>query len=301
MENNTAKHFVLQLGSLVSLYLSLGFLLAILFGVINLSFPAATDTIWESESARESIRIGIAIVIVFYPTYVILTRTVNRLRRKQNDAKYLSLTKWLIYLSLLVGGGILLGDLVAVIMAYLNGELTERFLLKAAAVLITVGLAFFYYVRDAQGYWMKEERHSIWFAVLTTLVVSIGLFLGVTNIETPQEVREQRIDQIQIQDLQTIQWQIQDHITVNGTVPAVLDDLMNNNSIPDAPEGRPAYRYEPTARGFNLCATFNTETPADEFFGLSRPVAEKGAIMNPENWQHGTGEVCFERIVSSGE
>ncbi|MEN9922388.1 MAG: hypothetical protein RL097_665, partial [Candidatus Parcubacteria bacterium] len=39
MENHTAKHFVLQLGSLASLYLSLSFLLVLLFGVINLIFP----------------------------------------------------------------------------------------------------------------------------------------------------------------------------------------------------------------------------------------------------------------------
>jgi hypothetical protein len=301
MENNTAKHFVLQLGSLVSLYLSLGFLLTILFGVINLSFPAATDTLWDSEEARNSIRVGIAFVIVFYPAYVILTRTVNRLRRKQTDGKYLSLTKWLIYLSLLVGGGILLGDLVAIIMAYLNGELTERFLLKAAAVLITVGLAFFYYVRDAQGYWLKAERHSIWFAVLTTVVVSASLFLGVTNIETPQEVREQRIDAAQVTDLQTIQWQIQEYLTINGVVPASLEALSGAVSLPTAPKERSPYRYEVTERGFNLCATFATETPPDQFLGMARPIAEKGVIINSENWQHKAGDFCFERIVSTGE
>jgi hypothetical protein len=168
-------------------------------------------------------------------------------------------------------------------------------------VLITVGLAFFYYVRDAQGYWLKAERHSIWFAVLTTLVVSAGLILGAMNIESPQEVREQRIDQIQVQDLQTIQWQIQDYLAINSVVPTSLDDLSNGTNIPTAPEGRTAYRYETTEKGFLLCATFATETPADEFFGLSRPIMEKGVIVNPDNWQHGTGEVCFDRIVSASE
>lgn len=297
MENHTAKHFVLQLGSLVSLYLTLGFLLSILFGVINLSFPAATDTVWETENAREAIRIGIAIVIVFFPTYIILTRTVNRLRRKQTDGKYLTLTKWLIYLSLLVGGGVLLGDLVAVIMAFLNGELTERFILKAVAVLITVGLAFFYYVRDAQGYWMKAERHSIWFGVLTTLVVAGSLFIGVTNIETPQEVRDQRLDALQVQDFQTLQWQIQDYYAINRILPESLDVL---SMVPTAPEGRAAYRYEVTDNGFRLCAEFKTEAAADRF-GIGRPLAEPGTIANPDNWQHGTGDVCFDRKVNRYE
>jgi hypothetical protein len=48
----------------------------------------------------------------------------------------------LVYLSLLVGGGVLLGDLVAIILAFLNGEITTRFILKAGVLLVVVGAAF---------------------------------------------------------------------------------------------------------------------------------------------------------------
>lgn len=297
MQNHTAKHFVLQLGSLVSLYLSLGFLLVILFGVINLAFPAATDTIWDKESARSSIRVGIAILIVFFPTYIILTRTVNRLRRTETEGKYLTLTKWLIYLSLLVGGGVLLGDMVAVVMAFLEGEITERFLLKAGAVLITVGLAFFYYVRDAQGYWMKAERHSIWFGVLMTVIVGATLISGAMYIESPREVREQKLDQQQVQDLMSIQWSIQDYYTINKVLPESLNVF--SMPVPQAPEGRAAYQYEVTENGFSLCAEFMTDLTNEQQFGLGRPITEPGMIANPDNWQHGTGTVCFDRVVNT--
>ena len=126
MEHNTAKHFVLQLGSLVSLYLSLTFLLVLLFGAINIIFPDAADYVWEVESAQSQIRIGIAMVIVFFPTYLLITRIVNQARRKEQNGAYLGLTKWLIYLSLLVGGLVLLIDLVVVIMTFLEGEISER-------------------------------------------------------------------------------------------------------------------------------------------------------------------------------
>ncbi|MFT5831748.1 MAG: hypothetical protein ACI9SY_000116, partial [Candidatus Paceibacteria bacterium] len=151
MNNHTAKHFVLQLGSLIALYLSLTFFLVLTFGFINLRFPDATDGIWQLESAANSIRIGFAMVVVFFPTYLILTRLVNKNRRASNDTSYLGLTKWLIYLSLLVAGLTLLGDLVAVIMGFLEGELTSRFLMKAFAVSAVIGAAFFYYIKDAQG------------------------------------------------------------------------------------------------------------------------------------------------------
>jgi uncharacterized protein YacL len=157
MENTTPKHFVLQLGSLISLYISLGFLLGLLFGIINLKFPDATEGYWALESASSAVRLGIAMVIVFFPTYLILTRLVNKLRRQEKNGSYLNLTKWLVYLSLLVGGGVLLGDLVAVIMTFLEGEITQRFIFKALAVLVVVGLAFHYYILDARGFWLAQN------------------------------------------------------------------------------------------------------------------------------------------------
>ena len=112
METNTARNFALQLGSLIALYVSLSALIAVIFGVINITYPDQAEGYWAYDSAQQGIRFGIAMLLVFFPTYVVLTRTVNQIRRKETGT-YLTLTKWLVYLSLLVGGGILLGDLVA--------------------------------------------------------------------------------------------------------------------------------------------------------------------------------------------
>lgn len=299
MENNTAKNSVLQLSSIVTLYLSVSFLLTLLFGLINLSYPDAAEMAWQVESAGDSIRIGIAMTLVFFPTYLILTRVVNKARRKDPQAKYINITKWLIYLSLLVAGLTLLIDLVIVIMTFLEGEITQRFILKALAVLVVVGAAFHYYLLDAKGYWLKNEQKSIMFAIGALVVVIASLALGFTKIETPSEVREQKLDARQISDLQNIQWQIQDHISLNGVVPATLEGLDGKLAIVSAPEGRPTYTYAVTETGFNLCATFMTESHPDEFaFARVMPVDEKTkTIINPDNWEHGEGEVCFERVV----
>lgn len=302
MENHTAKHFALQLGSLVSLYLSLSFLLVLLFGLINITFPDAADTIWEIENANGMVRVGFAMVIVFFPTYLALTRQVNKTRRHEPDGSYLGLTKWLLYLSLLVGGAALLGDLVAVIITFLEGDITQRFILKAAAVLVVVGSAFYYYLLDAKGYWIAHEKRSVRYGLIATVVVVMALIAGITSIDSPAQFREYRLDQTQISDLQTIQWQIQDHLAVNGTVPASLDQLVNVK-LPDAPENRPAYRYEVTETGFNLCATFaDSSNPEDSLYARSVvPVADGGYIVNPNNWEHESGDVCFERVVKLPE
>lgn len=300
MENHTAKHFVLQLGSLVCLYLSLSFLLVLLFGLISLRFPDATDAFWQIEQASSSVRLGIAMVIVFFPTYLIITRQVNNLRRREPSGHYLTITKWLIYLSLLIGGVVLLGDLVAVIRQFLEGEITERFILKATAVLIVVGAAFSYYVLDARGYWIQQPRRSIAFGGVSALLVLTIIVLGFLSIEPPAEVREQRLDSVQVRDLQNIQHHIENYLVLNDTLPESLEDL-EAVSLPTAPEDRPAYRYEITERGFQLCASFAEASPSNEtpMLAPTRPKQESPHIINQGDWQHEAGDYCFDRIVEN--
>ena len=299
MENHTAKHFVLQLGSLASLYLSLAFLLVLTFGLINILVPDATDSVWQIEGASQMVRIGIAMVIVFFPTYLILTRIVNQTRRRNTDGSYLGLTKWLIYLSLLVGGAVLLGDLVAVVMAFLEGEITERFILKAGAVLIVVGAAFYYYLLDARGHWIANEKKSIIYGTVAAVVVALIVLTGFIQAGSPAEVREVKLDETQLDDLREIQWRIQDHLTVNAALPATLDEL-EGAALPEAPEDRPAYQYELTENGFQLCATFAEASRGDQrYYGRPYiPETESIVIVNPDNWQHDAGAVCFARVVN---
>jgi hypothetical protein len=299
MESHTPKHFVLQLGSLISLYVSVVFLLVLIFGVITLSYPDAAAGIWEAESATSSIRLGIAMVLVFFPTYLVLTRTINTLRRQDTGNTYLTLTKWLIYLSLLVGGGVLLGDLVTVIMAFLEGEITIRFILKAGAVLLIVGAACYYYLLDARGYWLTHERASLMYAGAATLIVCLALGLGFQNIETPEMVREQRLDERQIMDLQTMQGQVVQHFERTNELPQTLEEAYRDvTRIPSAPDSRTPYRYERTENGFALCAQFANATPMTDAYAPSYPTFDSTSpIIGLDDWQHTAGEVCFERTI----
>jgi hypothetical protein len=297
MENHTAKHFALQLGSLISLYLSLSFLIALVFGIITLLYPDPANGIYEIESAQDTVRLGIAMVIVFFPAYLVLTRIVNTVRRSEGNGAYLGLTKWLIYLSLLIGGLALLGDLVAVIMSFLNGELTLRFLLKAATVFVVVGAAFYYYFLDAKEYWLTHEKTSWQFGAGTFVVVLAATIFGFMHVETPTVVREQKLDTQQITDLQTIQWRLQDYYVTNKKLPETLE-VLGAPTVPTAPAGRASYQYRITEDGFTLCATFAQESKTTDYMG-SAPITEKGFISNPDNWQHGTGETCFKRTLNT--
>lgn len=295
---HTAKHFALQLGALISLYVSLTSAIVLVFGVINLMVPDAAASIWETEGAMSSIRFSIATLVVFFPVYLWLTRVVNQMRRT-GDGSYLALTKWLIYLSLLAGGLVLLGNFVSVIYTFLNGELTTRFLLKALSLFVIVGSAFTYYLLDARGHWQKNEKKSVQFGAAAAVLAVAMIVVGYMQIQGPNVVREMRIDENQLTDLQDMQWRIEEYVRLESSVPSTLEEVYDGMEIPTAPEGRTAYRYEKTDRGFNLCAHFAHETTDDQY-GFSKPYAtETGAvILNPNNWEHPVGEYCFERVVS---
>lgn len=295
MEHNNAKHFALQLGALITLFVSIGSLISLLFGVITLAYPDALNGWYEKTSAQDTIRWGIALLVVFFPAYLALMRVVNSDRRTTGTS-YLGITKWLIYLALVVGGLTLLGDLVAIIMSFLNGDLTVRFFLKALTVFIVVGAPSLYYLYDTRGYWLTHEGRSKQYGVLVAVLVLISLIVGYVHIDTPTEVREQRADDIQIADLTTIQSFIESEYSVSGSLPLSLDTLSDRITIPVAPEGRDQYTYTKTGeRSFELCATFAQSSRPDEF---SSPFASDIGIKNPYDWNHKEGHTCFPRVMN---
>lgn len=302
MENHTARDFALQLGALISLYVSLSFLLVLLFGIINVSFPNPSEGYYVIQSAQSSIRMAVAALVVFFPTYILLTRTVNRIRRLSGVDHYLVVTKWLVYLSLLAGGAVLLGDLVAVIMTFLEGDITTRFVLKALSVLFVVGAAFKYYLFDARGHWITHEGLSVIYGLVSFAVVLTSVAYGLVVIDSPAVVREMKLDEKEIMDLQDIQSRIQDHVyQTNGELPMTYEELYPAD-VPAAPEGRDAYEYIVTDIGFSLCATFGEASQNTDSMARSVPViAEKGQFYVSQNWEHPAGRYCFERIISPTE
>ncbi len=296
---NTAKNFALQLGSLISLYISIGALISLLLSIITIIYPDTAQMPYEYTSATGSIRYTIAMLVVFFPTYLVLTRLVNTIRRRESGV-YLTLTKWLIYISLLIGGGVLLGDIVAILLGFLNGELTIRFILKALAVFVVVGSAFLYYIADARGYWQKDEQKSILYGAVVSILVIVSIVFGYTKIETPSEVREMNIDQAQLNDLQMIQSYIESYALVNEKLPTTLGDAYGGLPIPVAEERSP-YTYEvTTGSNFKLCAEFAFATAqGDRTPYPTTMMTEPMMVKNGYNWDHSAGMWCFERAINT--
>jgi len=292
--SHTARNFVLQLGSLATLYAVLSAAIVVVFGVINMAFPDAADAYWQYQNAQSGIRFGIAVLVVFFPAFIVLTRLSNKAEREEGE-KLTTLTRWLVYLSLFVGGGILLGDLVAVIMTYLNGEITTRFILKALTLFIFISGAFKYYVLLVRGYWMKHEKTSILFGAGSTALVILVIVFGFYVSDSPHEVREMRIDQEQVNDLQNISWAVYEYYEIEEVLPESVFELYNGKALPEARDGRAPYAYNVIDdTTFEVCATFAKESRQDDF----RPsYISIDGMRTMNDWSHGEGEICFTRTV----
>jgi hypothetical protein len=293
MKENTAKNFVIQLGSLIALYVSISALMVLIFGIINIKFPDEIFEYWAQDSAREGVRIGIAMVLIFFPTYLVLTRMSNQNRRREEGGKYSGLAKWLVYLSLLVSGAIILGDLVTILIYLLNGEITVRFALKAFTLLFVLIVTFSYYLLDIRAYFARRVDKSYMFAGGASVLVAIAVLFGFMNVETPSEVRQMKLDQQQIADLQEIQWRIEDHYRIHEILPPAIDVLYEEEMIPEAPTDREAYQYRVTdPTHYELCATFEFPSSQND----TRKTMYSGYERN-NNWSYSAGEKCFERMI----
>lgn len=295
MKNNTAKQFVLQIGAFICLYLSLGFLISLAFSVITLKFPDIASAGWEASSAQDAARLAIAMVVVFFPAFLIFTRLTNSERRKTGQG-YTGIFKWLVYLSILLGVLILLGDLATVISTFLAGEMTTRFILKAAVLFVITGAALCYYTLDVMSYWQKREQASIITGILSAVAITSIIAYSFAYVDSPAMMREKKLDQTQLNDLQVMQNEIMMYLEVSSSTLPTEYSAITDDEMPQAPAGRPDYEYIKTDKGFHLCATFagSSETQDNSMFALDK----EQKIINLYDWSYTEGRYCFERYLA---
>lgn len=133
------------------------FIYALMFGVMILGaiylvqlLHALIDLALDDAGYRSSTRIrwAMAVLIVALPMFLWLAMR-ERAKLAADPSLYRSaIRKWLTYITLLIGAMVLLGDLMAVIYAFLNGDFTLQFFLKAAVVGVVAGGIFTFYLRD---------------------------------------------------------------------------------------------------------------------------------------------------------
>lgn len=240
------------------------------------NYSAAFDTY--------SIAASMASILVAFPIYLFVSRAILRDGREHPEKLNSPVRKWLTYMALVIAAGVFIGDLIAVLTFLLRGELTSRFIAKAAVVLIISGGVFFYYFF---GLRKPEEAESasrlsrdMWMAAISAAAVLVMVILGFTQIGTPGTQRLLRADQRRVQDLYQLSAQINGRWTSGPhRLPQHLDELPGA-TLAD-PITRVAYEYHlKEGSQYELCAVFAAASRED-----------RTRALGP--WSHPAGRHCF--------
>ena len=121
--------------------------------------------------------------------------------------------------------------------------------------------------------------------------VSVVLIFGFYFAGTPQTARKQRFDEMREQNIEQIEWIVQDYYDMNNRLPDSMEELRNSNTIervPVDPETQEPYEYSILdEESFSLCTTFHFESSK-----LNRNNIEM--FPTTRSWEHDAGYHCFE-------
>ena len=292
------KDFFLHLLSIVALYASAASFSTLLFQCINAWFPDAVAGYGFSFSAS-AIRWAVAMLIVFFPTYVWTNIFLNKGYIATPEKRELHVRKWLLYFTLFVAALFILGDLVALILNFMQGELTVRFALKVLVILFVAGSVFGYYLWELKNAEFTGKVKAFIYAI--SVVMLAGVVAGFFVAGSPYQERMRRFDETRVNDLSMIQSQLFDYWMRTGTIPEALSGLQDDLrgfAIPLDPETQAEYTYKKTGESsFSLCAVFETVTSNTDSSGLNETPARVVQTPFGISWPHGEGAVCFDRTI----
>ena len=261
---------------------------SMLFRFIEYWFPDPVAPAY-APSLRSEVTWQMAAIVVAFPIFLFITRTIVTEAQNQPDRWQSGVRKWLTYFALLLTAGGLISDLICFLDYFLTGEITVRFLLKTFAVFVICGGIFAYYLASLR--WNREtdphipRTQSLRFAGASSLIVVAALFVGLGLAGLPSAQRLLQADQRRVQDLRSVATAIHWRFVrpaqpaASATLPVSLNEI--SGSQPVDPQTKQPYTYRVrTVNTYELCADFAEPTEAT-------PGAE------PSFWHHGKGQTCF--------
>lgn len=296
----TPKDFFLHLGVVVGLYVTAISLLNLIFTVITVAFPNKGVEVYY---ASNSISIPVAILIVFFPLFLVISYFLNKEYSAVPEKRSFSIRKWLLYITLFVTGIAVAIDLSILIYYFLDGrDITTGFILKVLSVFVVSGLIFFYYTYDLKD--KTSSKVNKLFAIISSILILSVILWGFSITGSPRTQRLLKIDQNRIYNLQNIQnevvyfWQLKRRLPVNLSE---LNNPLRGFSLPNDPETGEPYKYSiKSSLIFDLCATFAKDSPKQGQDAMNIRYSEpyKVGLEGDVNfWNHGVGEKCFETTI----
>ena len=195
------------------------------------------------------------------------------------------------------------GDLICVVINFLEGDATLRFILKALVVLLIAGGVYLWYASDVR----REEALAAgsatsgagpmhpappwrqWLSRVALAVALVAIVAALGLLGSPVRARMLRLDSQRVSDLRAIQANVELYHSRRGELPAALDDLAKD---PDTyvqqladPASKQPYGYTRIdGKTYRLQATFDLPTPAED---------EQQPWNRDDFFKHAAGEQTF--------
>jgi hypothetical protein len=258
--------------------------------LINYWIPDAV-TPGSVYNLRSSLSWQMASVAIAFPVYLLVMRTIFGEAARQPQRLMSGVRRWLTYLALWITAAIMVGDLICFLNYFLEGEITARFVLKAAVVMLIAGAVFTYYLSslrwNSETVVSKEKSRNVAFGAGALLAVAVTFCMGLGVAGTPSRQRSLEADQKRVQDLRQLAWAVQAWQKRNRALPAQLSDLRTGTAAArfnDPESGKPyGYRCLSDTR-YEVCAEFAAADPVESsaYYATRSPF-----------WNHGKGRTCF--------
>lgn len=300
----TPKDFFLWAGAMVALYGSVISFISLLFEYINYAFPDPLNSYYVDPFSG-SMRFAMATLIVLVPVALVIMRFIRKDIQRTPEKNEIWVRRWALVLTVFIAGAAVVGDLIALINSFLGGDLTTRFALKVVVLLLVAGAVFLHFLADLRGYWTLQPKRAQLVGYAAGVAVLAAIVSGFFIMGTPGEIRLMRYDSQKVSDLQNIQWQVVNYWQQKEKLPISLSELEDPISgfvTPTDPQTGSDYGYRISTPpySFDLCANFNVDSKGSKADMAGVPVpstAHMGSGLDSVTWQHGTGNVCFERTI----
>jgi hypothetical protein len=298
----TPKDFFLYISATLFLFLSAFSFLQFIFAVTNIAFPIVNE---YYSGNYEMLRFALSLLIVSFPLFIFFTRKVNVYLHKNEAERENIIRKWLTYLTLFITTITSVITLVVLLNFFLDGEVTVRFIIKTISVLAVAAGVFSFYRKDLEGAWYTNPNKSKKIGYFVSLVVLIAIISGFMVIGSPAEQRKIKNDNVRIDNLRSLQYEVLDYWQRTEQLPQsleVLDDPLRYTVIENDPVTNEQYEYsKKDDLLFELCADFETASKDfDKNYAVRQPssIHTKGFLEENQDWQHDEGRTCFERTIN---
>jgi Domain of unknown function (DUF5671) len=313
-KKSSAVEVVINLFSFILLGIVVIALGTLYFNVINFFFPdvlAQANMYYYSQGAMaDAIHYAMAALLIGFPLYVYSVRLWFTKFREDEGKVESKLTKWITYIVLLVAAVTIVGDLIAIVNTFLQGEISIRFFLKGLTVLLIASAVFsFYFLERKKVQYRREIARSTFLLygwILSALIV-LGLVLGFVAVGSPNTERMRTFDERRASDLEQMAQCVHSYVDKFEQLPETLDaiekaSVLYGCTVRSDPETQEPYMYSvimPLAKQkdsglyvgtFELCATFALQTSNTETQALE--------LYQSKWYTHEAGMSCFTEDVS---